>query len=195
MSPECWSRIRAGDRDAFVELYVAMSRAVFGFCLRRTGSWDAAEDCTSLVFLEAWRLRSTLRQDSSGNAWLFGISHNVVRNSRRAMRRHRALLRRLPLELDWPSVDSEALERIAAAQRARKVADALKRLPERERQILALAASADLTTSELAEALDIPVGTAKSRLHRARQHLAKLMDMDAEHPARVPLRRTTEGSI
>lgn len=172
LTPEVWAGVRDGDTEAFVEVYEATARAVFGFCLRRTGSWETAEDCTSLIYLEAWRLRRTLRSETSGMAWLFGVSHNVVRNSVRARRRHRALLLRLPLHEESSSFEGDSSERVDAEQRIRQLRDALAVLAPRDREILTLAASADLTTVDLAQALGIPVGTAKSRLARARQRLA-----------------------
>jgi len=176
--PELWHRIRDGEPDAFVVLYEELSDAVFGFCLRRSGSWDVAQDCTSLVFLEAWRLRSTLRESSSGTAWLFGIAVNVIRNTTRTRRRHTELLRRLPLNDVDRGFESDAAERLDAEQRLKKVLLALNRLPARERDVISLATWAKLDTAGIAAALDIPVGTAKSRLSRGRRRLMELSTDD-----------------
>lgn len=167
-----WHRVRAGQGDAFAGLYEHHADAVFGFCLRRLGSWHEAEDCTSLVFLEAWRLRGTLRDGVAPRTWLLGIAVNVARNAARAKRRHRALLARLPLDQDTAEFENDAAGRLDAEPRAQAVAAALRQLSRREREVLALAAGGELTTAQIAEALGIPAGTVKSRLSRARAKLA-----------------------
>ncbi|WP_460691339.1 RNA polymerase sigma factor [Nocardioides flavus (ex Wang et al. 2016)] len=113
--------MRAGDAIAFETLYAELSDPVFGFCLRRTGEWETAQDCTSLVFLEAWRLRATLRAESAGLAWVFGVAHNVVRNTTRAKRRHRSLLQRLPLGVLTDDVEGDVAARVDAKAEAARV--------------------------------------------------------------------------
>lgn len=101
-------RIRAGDPAAFAELFGAHARAVYGHAARLSADRGTAEDVVSLTFLEAWRLREKLRpeaeappdadaSDADGlRPWLYGIATNVLRNTRRAARRHSAALARLP---------------------------------------------------------------------------------------------------
>lgn len=183
---ELWSGIRAGDAGAFETLYDELSDAVFGFCLRRTGHWETAQDCTSLVFLEAWRLRTTLRSDTAGLAWLFGIAHNVVRNTVRARRRHRGLLRRLPLTGAGEEFESDVAARIDAKAEAGRVLAAVERLPENERDVVALSLSSGLTHEQISTALGIPVGTVKSRLSRARARLRDALHTELPTPAPLP---------
>lgn len=187
--PGLWRCVIAGDADAFVNVYEALADAVFGFCLRRTGDWEAAEDCTSLVFLEAWRLRTTLRDESAGLSWLFGLAHNVVRNAARARRRHLALLAKLPLhDSDFdPGFESDAAERLDAAERAADLAAALSRLPKHQRDVLAIAGGTGFGPVEIARILNLPVGTVKSRLARGRR---RLLDLDRRRDA-APLQQTT----
>lgn len=175
-APELWQRVRSGDPEAFVVLYEELADAVFGFCLRRAGSWGDAEDVTSLVFLEAWRPRSTLRQEASGKAWLFGVANNVCRNSTRARRRHTALLRRLPLNDVDEGFEIDSAQRLDAKHRVTRVLDALARIPASERDVVTLATWSDLTTADIARVLEIPPGTVKSRLARARRRLAEMSD-------------------
>jgi RNA polymerase sigma-70 factor (ECF subfamily) len=173
---DVWRGVRAGEAEAFVRMYESLADAVFGFCLRRTGDWSSAEDCTSLVFLEAWRLRTTLRDESAGIAWLFGVANNVVRNAARARRRHRALLSRLPLEetdVDH-GFEADAVARLDAERRAGDLAKALSELPKAQRDVLALASTHGLGPAEISQVLKMPVGTVKSRLSRGRQRLIEL---------------------
>src|SRR5690242_13688948 len=93
------SRLRAGDPDAFRELFDEHVRTVYNLGFRLTGNWTVAEDVASLTFLEAWRLRERIDIDPEAatlRPWLVGIATNVARNVRRAARRHDDALLRLP---------------------------------------------------------------------------------------------------
>lgn len=180
--PELWGRIRDGESDAFVVVYEELADAVFGYCLRRVGSWESAQDCTSLVFLEAWRLRRTLRSESSGMAWLFGVANNVCRSTARARRRYASLLRRLPVSQTDAGFEEDTLDRVDAELRTAQVLRALSQLPQSQRDVVTLAAWSDLTTAQIGEILHLPPGTVKSRLSRARRRLAA-----GEDEARTPM--------
>src|ERR1700759_1431976 len=87
---ELW-RLARTDPQAFGRLFERHARAVHAFCARRTADLSAAEDLTSIVFLEAWRRRG--RSEISSPTvlpCLLGIAHNVVRNAHRSRRRHGA---------------------------------------------------------------------------------------------------------
>ena len=185
-----WQRVCAGDEKAFAAIYSDRADAIFRFCLRRVGDWAAAQDCVSMVFLEAWRLRARLRQEDSLNAWLFGIANNVVRNMVRARRRHAEFLDRLPTEQAVPSADDAAAARLDAEQAVRPFIAALNKLRRADRELIALAAWGDLTTVELGVALGIPAGTVKSRLARARKRLMTAVASDATDDAVRPLTAT-----
>jgi RNA polymerase sigma-70 factor (ECF subfamily) len=78
------------DRTAFAQLYQRYLTPIYGYCYRRLGSREAAEDATSLVFTKALEGLSTLRTPDT-RAWLFGIAHHVVADSYRRTRRNVAL--------------------------------------------------------------------------------------------------------
>ncbi|MFI1338483.1 RNA polymerase sigma factor [Streptomyces sp. NPDC020845] len=120
------ARIRSGDAQAFAQLFREHAQAVHAHAARWLGDPAGAEDVVSLTFLEAWRLRDRLLSDTEFAAtdaskectadglrhWLFGIATNVLRNTRRAARRHRAAMERLPdrrADLDVVPDFSEAL--------------------------------------------------------------------------------------
>jgi RNA polymerase sigma-70 factor (ECF subfamily) len=187
------ARIRAGDAQAFARLFRGHASAVYGYATRVLGDPGAAEDVVSLTFLEAWRLRGRLLPDGERTgregeadeglrAWLFGIATNVLRNTRRAARRHRAALDRLARTRDAEAAApdfAEALtgrmadtERLAAARRA------LERLRPREREVFALCVWSELTYADAATALGVPVTTVRSRLARARQRLRRLAEAE-----------------
>ena len=107
-----WSRARAGDPAAFGLLFQRHARAIYNYCFRRVGNWDAAEDLVSIVFLEAWRRRSKPLPIGKELPWLYGIATNVIRNRRRAERRYAAALRRVPAPERSPSFADDSDGRI-----------------------------------------------------------------------------------
>jgi RNA polymerase sigma factor (sigma-70 family) len=171
---ELWRRAVAGEPDAFGILFERHARSVYNYLFRRTADWALAEDLTSVVFLEAWRKRNELRLDhETALPWLFGVATNVLRSRRRAQRRHRAALERLPRERE-PGFADDANARLDDERRMRPVLRSVAALPKREQDVIALCAWADLSYEEAALALGVPVGTVRSRLSRARRRLREL---------------------
>jgi len=167
-------RIRAGDHDAFGELFDAYARSVYNHAYRLTGDWAQAEDVVSLTFLDAWRLRD--KPDEEGGSlrpWLLGIATNVTRNTRRAARRHAAAVARLPRDETVRDFADEVAGRLDDAAQLALVRTALRTLRRAEREVLALCVWSGLDYAAAAEALGVPVGTVRSRLSRARTKLAK----------------------
>ncbi|MGW5676119.1 RNA polymerase sigma factor [Streptomyces sp. NPDC003860] len=189
-------RIRLGDRASFAEIFDLHARAVYAHAVRTTGDRVLAEDVMSLTFLEAWRLRHKLREEvRSVRAWLLGIATNVMRNTARTARRHRAAISRLPPPEALPDFSDEVVGQLADAQRLAAAAKALRRLKRSEREVFALVVWSDLGYAAAAEALGIPVGTVRSRLSRAREKLRKLVEEELAPAARAVEPRTGSGHI
>jgi RNA polymerase sigma factor (sigma-70 family) len=173
-----WGRIAEGDTGAFGDLYERHARAVYNFCFRKTANWAQAEDLVSEVFLVAWRRRGDVQlSTASGGSlpWLLGVAVNVLRNHARSGRRADNALRRL---CGSPTEDfsDELLARLGDEEQMRSVLRVVERLQPQEQDVLALCAWAGLTYEEGAVALGVPVGTVRSRLSRAREHLRELVD-------------------
>jgi RNA polymerase sigma-70 factor (ECF subfamily) len=187
---ELWERARSGNAEAFGDLYERHARAVQSYCLWRTAGLQAAEDATATVFLEAWRKRGrlTLTTDSAA-ALLLGIANNVVRRQWRSQRRHRDALERVRSAGQPPNdLEAEAIARVDAVRQLRDGGEAIRQLPRREREVLAMLAWSDLSYGEIAEALGLPVGTVRSRLARARTRLGDAFpDPTAARPAKETL--------
>lgn len=189
-------RIRSGDRAAFAEIFDLHARAVYAHAIRTTGDWALAEDVMSLTFLEAWRLRHKLREEvRSVRAWLLGIATNVMRNSARTARRHRAAMSRLPPPEALPDFSEEVVGQLADTERLAAAAKALKRLKRSEREVFALVVWSDLGYAAAAEALGIPVGTVRSRLSRAREKLRRLVEEELAPGGQAVEPRSSSGHI
>jgi RNA polymerase sigma-70 factor, ECF subfamily len=124
-----------------------------------------AEDIAQDALLRAWRRRSTLREADRRNQWLA----TIVRNE--AFRQH-ARTRPDPTSMIETQEGAEDAQVVATVERADLHA-ALKRLSDRERQLLELRYNEDLTQQAIARRLGIPEGTVKVRLHRARDKLRR----------------------
>jgi RNA polymerase sigma-70 factor (ECF subfamily) len=173
-----------GDRTrAFEELTLQHLHPLFWFALRLAGNAAAAEDLVQETYLKALQAFESLRDPNRVRPWLFQIL------SRLAIDRHRASLREVPLE-DAPEIDrfslydriseedpfpySDNLHDVFLAQfRDEEVRNALLVLPDAFRVPLVLLYAADMSYRELAEALDCPIGTVMSRLHRGRKILER----------------------
>ena len=166
------------DSDAdLVALYDGHARQLYHYLARRVGG-EAADDLVADAFLAAWKQRADFDPARAGlKAWLYGIATNLMRHHLRGEeRRLRAWARDY-----WRrgSVDDLG-ERIAtvvdAEVLAGHAAEAVARLRTEEREILLLVAWADLTPTEVAEALGVGVATVRTRLHRARTAVRKYLE-------------------
>jgi RNA polymerase sigma-70 factor (ECF subfamily) len=155
----------------FAEIFERHFDAVRGYLAKRVGA-EVAGDLTAEVFLIAFEKRRRYDQDrSAARPWLFGIATNVVRRHwRQERQRLGALAKFEPHGVQEGGVEALAA-RVDAAATAREVAAAVAALDRGDRDVLLLVAWADLSYAEVAEALVIPVGTVRSRLHRARHEI------------------------
>jgi RNA polymerase sigma-70 factor (ECF subfamily) len=176
--------LTSAESGAFGHLYELHCHAVYNHCFRRTGSWAAAEDLMAAAFLEAWRhRRATPADPAAALPWLLAITNNVLRNQRRAERRYASALARLPQPDTVADPASIIAAKVDAERQMTLLLPLLRALPVRERQVIELCVGDELTHSQAAEALGVPVGTVKSRLSRG---LAKLRHSDAADGLSIP---------
>jgi RNA polymerase sigma-70 factor (ECF subfamily) len=158
---------RSRNAGAIATLFADHFDPIYRFAASRVGG-DAATDIAAETFAQA--LRSVDRMDPARDArpWLFGIANNVIRHHHRAekrrLRAYAAVERQSDVAGANGNPESETLMRAS-------LVDALVRLDARDRDALLLFAWAELTYEEVATALDIPIGTVRSRIHRARRTL------------------------
>lgn len=166
-----------GDPDVFAELFHRYADDIHRYAARRLGT-EAADDLMAETFVIAFQQRRGYDLSKpQARPWLYGIVTNLVRGHRRAeARRLRALSRAASAAPDERGGDGEPLaDRVAARVSAEgtraELAGALAALPARYRDVLLVIAWGDLDYAEAAEALGVPVGTVRSRLHRARKRV------------------------
>ena len=161
--------------ELFARLYDRYAPDIHRYAARRLGE-TAADDITADTFLTAFRIRARYdRTRPSARPWLYGIAANLIGKQRRAEVRALKALARTghdPVAASWVE-DTES--RVAAQG---PLAGALAALPAGDRHVLLLVAWADLTYQEVAEALDLPVGTVRSRLNRARRKVRTALGAD-----------------
>ena len=163
-------RAKAGDRAAFGELVDAYGPATYRLCRAILRSQTDAEDAAQEAFIRAWRELPSLRDAAAWPAWLRRISVHVALD---ASRRNRLRVVKLGLLRPVGSTDHPVPETDQA-----ELETAFARLSVDDRAVLVLRYYVDLEVPDIANALGIPLGTAKSRLHRA---LARLRtDMEAQ---------------
>ena len=169
---ELWRRAVAGDPDSFGVLFDRHGDTVHGYCARRTGSLDAADDLVSVVFLEAWRRRGEVELvDDRVLPWLYGIAGRTLQRRWRTTRRHRAALDRLPRPEPHPDHADDVAARLDDQRHLDQLQAAFARLRPAEREVLTLCVWQGLDYASAAVALGVPIGTVRSRLSRARARL------------------------
>jgi RNA polymerase sigma-70 factor (ECF subfamily) len=168
--------LQNGNLEALGTLYDRHRGLVFRTALAITGDAEAAADLLQEVFLRLHRFASHFDVDRPLEPWLYRMTTNL---SYTWVKRHNRLLRPLEDVADWiigsrrdiPAVRSEINEAW------RQVQQAMSSLPLSHRGVVVLYYIDDLSIQEVAEILDIPVGTVKSRLHYSRQALKKSLDL------------------
>jgi RNA polymerase sigma factor (sigma-70 family) len=159
--------------DQFAVIFDRHAAEIHRYACRRLGA-QAAADVLSEVFLAAFRSRLRYWPErSDARPWLYGIASNVISDHLRAIRRDARLRAALPEPRPSELHADEISDRLAAREQAPQLMDALRQLPAADRELVLLIAWAELSYSEAAEALEIPEGTVRSRLHRARAKLRK----------------------
>ena len=164
-------RVAGGDANAFEVLYHRYVRSVFGLALRRLGDRMRAEDAVQETFAAVWRSARTYRADRGpGAPWLYAVARNAIVD--RARGRHEP-----PGEVpDAASSEPTPEERAETSYVSWRVHRALSGLPDNEREVIELAYYAELSQSEVAQFLGIPLGTVKTRTRSGLHRLATALE-------------------
>lgn len=158
---------------SFDEAFAAEFAPLHRYLARRVGS-ATADELAAETFTVAVRNWNRLDPDRPVRPWLYGIAANLMRHHWRKERRMLRAYVRTGVDPVWTEDEP--------APDARELAAALAELRRDEREILLLTAWAELTDVEIADALDVPVGTVKSRLSRAREKLRNRLEPVGQEP-------------
>lgn len=178
---ELVARAREGDRTAFARLVERHSVSVFNLTLRMVGNREDAEEAAQDVFVRAFRSLDRFRGDSRFSTWLYRIAVNVSLSTTRRSRRDLTTTSLsesedddgLPMQLPDPSADPA--ERFEQAEFKDQVRNMVAALPPIYSAVISMYHMQSLSYDEIAEALELPIGTVKARLFRARAALRKLI--------------------
>lgn len=169
-----WTGLMDGVEADFAALFRRHNKVVYNYAFRATASWSQAEDITQATFMTLWRRArehtvDPLRRDSAVPV-LLSIARNEVLNNARSRKRRLKLVERIQ---DQPHTEANNVaDWVAQEAGMARVRLVLNRLPEPQRAVIELVVWSGLDLAECAEVLNVPVGTVKSRLSRARTKLA-----------------------
>lgn len=169
--------IATGDVHALDELYARRGPGILSYLTSYLNDRQLAEEVLQDVMLAVWNNAASFRGDSKVRTWLLVIARNRAINTRR-----RKVPQLMPLddEIDFQSSDTGPLERVERKTQAEALRVVLQQMPPTQREILELVFYHQLTGPEIAEILDISVGTVKSRLHRAKEMLRRMVQVSGE---------------
>lgn len=160
-----------GNTDAFLSLVRRYERRLLFFLKRFEHDPDKALDLLQEVWLTAWKTRTSIRSCAAFRTWIYRIAHGkVVSSIRSEMRRRRTEQQRI----DLPEVDVEYCG--SAFETAELVHFGLSRISAEHREVLTLRFLEEMTLVEIAEVVDCPLGTVKSRLHYASEEMMTVIE-------------------
>lgn len=166
MDREILERFRAGDESAVKTVYERFRGPVFAISMSVLHDHGLAADATQLTFVKAWQAATTYDPDRELAPWIYAIARRTAID----------IYRKNSRSVASDEVDSTAPPpALDTIWEVFEVRSALDRLPDEERQVIKLSHFDGLTHNEIAEHMGIPVGTVKSRSHRAHRRLVELL--------------------
>ena len=166
-----------GDTEAFARLVRTYENKIYSLAFRMCGSADDASDIAQEAFLAAWRGLPSFRGDSGFATWLYRLTSNVAIDYLRRQKKQRGDMSLDDEDLGLDAVDTGPGPQDAAERTEVRsvVAAGLQELSEGHRQVLVLREIQGLSYEEIADVLEVDLGTVKSRISRARSALRKIL--------------------
>jgi RNA polymerase sigma-70 factor (ECF subfamily) len=159
----------SGDSSAYGQLVLKYQDRLFNSLTYVVGSWEEAEDVVQEAFVQAFVKLGSFQQASAFYTWLYRIAFNLAMSRKRRRRPEVSVDAARELTGDEPIDDSQAPgDRIEQKESDEQVQAALERVSDEHRDILVLREMEGFCYEKISEILDLPVGTVRSRLHRAR---------------------------
>jgi RNA polymerase sigma-70 factor (ECF subfamily) len=178
---ELVARARQGDEAAFEQLVLRHQCYVFNLAYRVLGDYTEAEDMTQEAFVRVWRGLSGFRGQARFTTWLYRIVHNLCLNRLPGLQRE--LLQTEPLEEVLADPGPSPADLFAVREQMAFLHAQMDRLPEKYRLVLTLRYLQHLSYDEIAAALEMPMGTVKTHIHRARRLLRERLSQWEKHTA------------
>jgi RNA polymerase sigma-70 factor, ECF subfamily len=169
-------RMQAGDDDAVRDLYAQYGQRLYAYALRLTDDPATAEDVTQTTLVTAWRTARNFRGEGCLIAWLLGIVHHTAMKAIRNRTNYLDEVAEETIRGDQPSPEEQAQVR----DERRWVRQGIQNLSPEHRAVLELIFYQELSLNEVAQVLNIPLGTVKSRLSYARNHLRGVLTRTEE---------------
>ena len=187
---ELVAAFRGGDLSAFDTLVQRWERKIQGAVYRIMGSSEDARDLAQETFLRAYRGLPTFKSEARFSSWLYQIALNLCRDRLR-QRRGKTLVSIDDLDPATAArierTGATAHDAVEAQDLGRMVAAAMSELPEEQREVIALKEYQGLTFQEIADTLDVPVSTVKTRLYRGLVHMRERLERQGvRRPAPAP---------
>jgi len=179
---------QSGDASAFDLLVGRWDRKIQGAIYRVLGPGEDSRDLCQEVFLKAYRALGSFKREARFSSWLYQIALNACRDRLRR-RRGRTQVSLDDLETAQVPLHSgpSALELVEKKDLARAVQAAMDTLPHEQREVIALKEYQGLTFVEIAETLDVPVSTVKTRLYRGLGQLREQLERQGVRGAAAPV--------
>ena len=173
-----------GNTNAFEDLVLEYQKQVYHIALKMTGNEEDAFDLSQEAFLKAFRSLSTFRGEAGFGSWLYRMTANLCIDFLRKKKRQGGQIISLDAEeedrrpTELPDLRYEPQNALEKKEVQEKVRAGLERLPHEQKLILVLRDVEGFSYQEISDALKIELGTVKSRIYRARAHLARLLTED-----------------
>lgn len=158
---------KGGDKAAFQQLYLLHYKRVFALCLRMTADSSQAEDACQEVFVQVWQKLDNFRGDSRFSTWLHSVASHVVISQ---MRKQASWWKRLIPQQEGTPEPGTQMSELSDLDKL------ILQLPERARVVFVLFAVEGYRHEEIAQMLNMAVGTSKAQYHRARTLLKEWLD-------------------
>ncbi len=171
-------RAQQGDTDAFSLLVQRYQRGIANLAYRLVGHWDTALDLTQEVFVRTYQMLHTFDTRRSFKPWIYRIATNRCYDYLRQQGRRESFMREQDLSPRLPARDRAAdpEDRVLQNEIRRAVEEVIASLPPHYRAVITLRYLEDMSYKEIAEALDMPMGTVKTHIHRARELLRTALE-------------------
>lgn len=179
-------RVAAGHEGAFRGLVAAYGPAVLGLCWRIIGDRSLAEEATQETFLQVWRMAGGYDPArASIRTWIMTIAHrravDVVRREQTQRRKTVSADR-----LEEPDIADEVIAKDWAGEQRQAIRSAIETLPPEQRRVLTLMYFGGMSQSAIADHLNVPLGTVKSRARAGMQHLRSLLFASCDQQSTDP---------